>query len=121
MNVNLDPVTRGFCGYSNWGARWFGVNYTTVNARGLSIDCGLNAYYSSATALSDYEVYVSSIDGVFIDGSPVDLQYSTNVVRKGTSFYVFAICVRDSSGINHISPRKFRIYSLTMYDGADII
>jgi len=122
VSVNKNPATDGFCGFSNYGSRWFGVNFMSLNSRGLQIGLGNTAYNSSNMAIKDYEVLVSSELGVLLDGMDTGYTYSHGIGgRKGTTFYVFAICARDSSNINHISPRQCRIYSLTIYNGEDVL
>ena len=124
--ASLDPATRAFCGYSNYGSRWFGVNYRTNNNNGITIGLGSIAssaivYVTNDMSLTVHAIYVSSIDGVYFNGVDTGATYNNSVARVGCTFYVFAICARDGSGVNHISPRKCRIYSLKMYNGADVL
>ena len=122
VSASIDPVVGSFCGYSNWGSRWFGVNYTSRSSRGIQVGLGGSmAYYSGDMSLRDYDIEVSSVRGVLIDGTQIESPYGSDVSRSGTSFYLFATCARDGSGVNHISPRRCRIYNLTMYAGADVL
>ena len=114
-------IENSFCGYSNYGSRWFGVNFTTQLSRGIQIGLGSNSLYTGETSIKDYTIKVSSTDGVFLDGVDTGATYNSNVSRSGTTFLLFAICGRDSSNVNHINPRKCRIYSFKIYSGTKVI
>ena len=115
-----DPAENGILGVSNFGSRYFGVNWTSLQNRGLQILYGSKMVNTELSSGIRYKV-VMSPTVTSVNGEAILATYDSYFNRSPLNIYIFAMNALDSSNVHHINPQSATAYGFDAFDNDTLV